>query len=48
MAKTVTSLKIDADIWKKIKIQAITDERQLSEILDEALKNWLKIQEKQK
>jgi predicted transcriptional regulator len=48
MAKTVTSIKVDEDTWKKIKIQAITQEKQLSEILDDALKHWLKVQEKQK
>ena len=39
MAKTVTSVKIEEDLWKKAKIVAITQDRQLSEILDEALKN---------
>lgn len=48
MAKTVTSIKVDEDTWKKVKIQSITQDKQLSEILDDALKNWLSIQEKKK
>ena len=48
MGKTVTSVKIDDDTWKKVKIEAINQERQLSEILNEALKNWLTVQGKEK
>jgi len=48
MGKTVTSVKIDDDTWKKVKIEAIHQEKQLSEILDEALKNWLTVQGKKK
>ncbi len=44
MAKTVTSIKIDEDVWKKIKIEAINQDRQLSEILEKALEEWLKMQ----
>lgn len=48
MGKTVTSLKIDDDIWKEIKIKAIQQDKQLTEVLDEALKNWLTIQGRKK
>lgn len=48
MGKTVTSVKIDDDTWKKVKIEAITQERQLADILEEALKNWLSVQVKEK
>ena len=44
MAKTVTSIKVDEDVWKKIKIEAINQDKQLSEILEKALEDWLKIQ----
>jgi hypothetical protein len=48
MAKTVTSLKVDQDTWKKVKIEAINQDKQLTDILDEALKNWLTVQGKKK
>ncbi len=37
----VTSIKIDEDVWKKTKIEAINLGIQLSEILEEALNDWL-------
>jgi hypothetical protein len=46
MGRTVTSIKVDAETWKKVKIEAIKQEKQLSEILDLALKIWLSNQEK--
>ena len=48
MGKTVTSLKVDQDTWKKVRIEAINRDRQLTDILDEALKNWLTVQGKEK
>lgn len=48
MGKTVTSVKIDDDTWKKVKIEAIHQDKQLSDILDEALKNWLSVQGKER
>lgn len=44
MGKTVTSVKIDDETWKKVKIEAITQDKQLSDILTEALESWLKMQ----
>lgn len=42
--RIVTSVKIDEDIWKKTKIEAINQDMQLSESLEEALDAWVKKQ----
>ena len=44
--RIVTSVKIDEDIWKKTKIEAINQDLQLSESLEEALDDWIKKQKK--
>ena len=46
--RIVTSVKIDEDIWKKTKIEAINQDMQLSESLEEALDEWIKRQKKKK
>jgi len=48
MGKTVTSIKVDEEMWKKVKIEAINQDRELYDILEEALKNWLSLQGKGK
>ena len=40
--RTVTSVKIDEDVWKKAKIEAINQDMQLSEILKQAVEEWIK------
>ena len=42
--RIVTSVKIDEDVWKKTKIEAINQDVQLSEAFEEALKEWIKKQ----
>jgi len=42
--KIVTSIKIDEDIWKKTKIEAINQDIQLSEAFEEAMEEWIKKQ----
>jgi len=44
--RIVTSVKIDEDIWKKTKIEAINQDMQLSESLEEALDEWIKKQKR--
>lgn len=46
--RIVTSIKIDEDVWKKTKIEAINQDMQLSESLEEALDEWIKKQKKKK
>jgi len=38
----VTSMKVDGDIWKKAKIQAIQEDITLTELLNEALELRIK------
>lgn len=40
--RIVTSVKIDEDIWKKAKIEAINHDMQLSEVLENAVEDWIK------
>lgn len=40
--RIVTSVKIDEDVWKKAKIEAINQDMQLSEILENAVEEWIK------
>ncbi len=40
----VTSLRIDPEIWKEAKVQAIKNDMTLTELVEEAIRLW--IQEK--
>jgi hypothetical protein len=40
----VTSLRVNADIWKQAKIEAIKHDITLAELIDEALKKWIENQ----
>lgn len=40
--RIVTSVKIDEDVWKKAKIEAINQDMQLSEVLESAVDEWIK------
>ncbi len=42
--RIVTSVKIDEDVWKKAKIEAINQDIQLSELLEKAIDEWVKEQ----
>jgi predicted HicB family RNase H-like nuclease len=44
----VTSLRIDPEIWKEAKIQAIKHDMTLTELLEEAINCWIKQQNKEK
>ena len=37
----VTSLRVDPDLWKEAKVQAIRNDMTLAEIVEEALKKWI-------
>jgi len=41
MKRVATSIKIDPNLWKKTKIQAIQDEITVSELLEEAIKEYI-------
>lgn len=40
--KTATSIKINPEVWKKAKIAAINHEKDVSQIVEEALTQWMK------
>lgn len=40
--KEVTSVKVDPELWKEAKIESIKQGKTLSDIMEEALQNWLK------
>lgn len=37
----VTSLRIDADLWKEAKIQAIRPAMTLTQVVEEAIEKWI-------
>jgi hypothetical protein len=41
MGKTVTSVKVDEDLWKEAKKAAIDDDISLTDLLDDALRDWM-------
>lgn len=43
---TVTSIKVDGELWKEAKIQAIRSGITLQDVLNRALKEWLDEQRK--
>ena len=43
---TVTSVKVDEDVWKEAKIQAIREGLTLQDVLNRALLEWLERQHK--
>jgi hypothetical protein len=40
-----TSLKIDPNLWKEAKIEAIRNDMELSELVEEAITEWLEKKE---
>ena len=41
-----TSIKINPEVWKEAKIQAIKDDFTVSELLEEAIREYIKKREK--
>lgn len=48
MEKTRLSVMIDADLHKSLKLQAVTDDKTIAELVAEAVKDLLTKKEKQK
>ena len=46
--QVVTSLRVSSELWKKAKVTAIECDMTLGELIDEALREWIKKQEKVK
>lgn len=39
--QTVTSLKVDPELWKEAKVQAIKHDMTLADVVDEAIREWV-------
>jgi predicted HicB family RNase H-like nuclease len=46
--QTVTSLRVDPELWKEAKVQAIKHDITLAEAIEEALREWIKKKEAEK
>lgn len=44
----VTSLKVNPELWKKAKIEALKHDLTLSNLVDEAIKEWIEKKERKK
>lgn len=40
--RVATSIKIDPILWKKAKIEAIKKDLELSELVEKAIRDWIK------
>jgi hypothetical protein len=40
--QTVTSLRVDPDLWKEARVQAIRNDMTLADVVDVALREWIK------
>jgi hypothetical protein len=40
--REATSIKVKPDLWKEAKIEAIKHEKTISELVEEAIENWIK------
>jgi hypothetical protein len=40
--RVTTSIKIDPDLWKKAKIEAIKHDLDLSELVEKAIETWVR------
>jgi hypothetical protein len=40
--RETTSVKVKPDLWKEAKIEAVKQDKTVSELLEEALEAWLK------
>ena len=41
-SQVVTSLRVDPELWKKAKMEAIRRDLTLAELVDESIRDWLK------
>lgn len=40
--RVATSIKVNPDVWKKAKIEAINQDMELSELVEKAIEEWIK------
>ena len=44
----VTSLRVDPDLWKEAKVQAIRNDMTLAQVVEEAIRKWVQDKMKEK
>jgi hypothetical protein len=44
--RETTSIKVKPDLWREAKIEAIKHEKTVSELVEEAIEAWLKVNRK--
>ena len=44
--KESTSIKVDPELWKEAKIEAIRHDLEVSEVVEQALQDWIKVHRK--
>jgi hypothetical protein len=42
----VTSLRVDSELWKQAKVEAIKSDMTLGDLVDAAIREWIRKQEK--
>lgn len=42
VGRVATSIKINPDVWKRAKIEAIKHDLELSELVEKAIEEWVK------
>jgi hypothetical protein len=40
--KETTSIKVKPSLWKEVKIEAIKHDKQVSDLVEEAIEDWIK------
>jgi hypothetical protein len=46
--RETTSIKVRPSLWKEVKIEAIKHDKQVSEVIEEAIDAWMKEHKKDK
>ena len=46
--REATSIKVKPDLWKDAKIEAIRHGKTVSELVEEAIEEWMKVHKKEK
>jgi hypothetical protein len=44
--REATSIKIKPDLWKDAKIEAVKNDKTVSELVEEAIEAWIKVHKK--
>jgi predicted HicB family RNase H-like nuclease len=42
VSRKVSSIRIDAELWRQVKVEAAASGMKISEVVEEAIREWLK------